>query len=139
MWNDELKWIWKKAKWDILRYYPKVYLEDCVKSRKTSFRLGNLWECRTGGKLDHRIIFEAGWQREKFQTYVTETESLSLESESRDSSVGIVLGYGLDDRGSRARFPADGGNFSLHYRVQNGSEAYPASHPMDTRGSFPGG
>jgi hypothetical protein len=25
---------------------------------------------------------------------------------SRDSSVGIALGYGLDDRGSRVRFPA---------------------------------
>jgi hypothetical protein len=57
---------------------------------------------------------------------------------SRDSSVGIALGYGLDDRGSRVRFPAGTGNFSLHYRVQNGSEAHPASYPMGTRGSFPG-
>jgi hypothetical protein len=30
-----------------------------------------------------------------------------------DSSVGIALGYGLDDRGSRVRFPAGAGNFSL--------------------------
>jgi hypothetical protein len=30
-------------------------------------------------------------------------------------------GYGLDDRGSRVRFPAGAGNFSLHHRVQNGS------------------
>jgi hypothetical protein len=30
-------------------------------------------------------------------------------------------GYGLDDRGSRVRFPVGAGNFSLHYRVQNGS------------------
>jgi hypothetical protein len=37
------------------------------------------------------------------------------------SSVGIALGYGLDDRGSRVRFPAAAGNFSLHHRVQNGS------------------
>jgi hypothetical protein len=35
---------------------------------------------------------------------------------SCDSSVGIALGYGLDDRGSRVRFPAGAGNFSL----QNG-------------------
>jgi hypothetical protein len=28
-------------------------------------------------------------------------------------SVGIVLGYGLDDRGSRIRLPAGAGNFSL--------------------------
>jgi hypothetical protein len=58
---------------------------------------------------------------------------------SRDSSVGIMLGYGLDDRGSRVRFPEWAGNFSLQHRVQNGSEAQPASYPMDTRGSFPGG
>jgi hypothetical protein len=54
-------------------------------------------------------------------------------------SVGIALGYGLDDRGSRVRFPAGAGNFSLHHRVQNGSGAHPASYPMGTRGSFPGG
>jgi hypothetical protein len=58
---------------------------------------------------------------------------------SRDSSVGIALGYGLDDRGSRVRFPAGAGNFSLHHRVQSGSGAHPASYPMGTRGSFPGG
>jgi hypothetical protein len=58
---------------------------------------------------------------------------------SRDSSVGIALGYGLNDRGSRVRFPAEAGNFSLHHRVQNGSVAHPASYSMGTRGSFPGG
>jgi hypothetical protein len=58
---------------------------------------------------------------------------------NRDSSVGVVLGYGLDDQGSRVRFPAGAGNFSLHYRVQNGSGAHPASYPIGTRGSFPGG
>jgi hypothetical protein len=31
------------------------------------------------------------------------------------------------------------GNFSLHHCVQNGSEAHPASYPMGTRSSFPGG
>jgi hypothetical protein len=58
---------------------------------------------------------------------------------SRDSSVGIALGYGLDDRGSRVRLPAGAGNFSLHHCVQNSSRAQPASFPMGTRGSFPGG
>jgi hypothetical protein len=58
----------------------------------------------------------------------------------RDSSVSIALGYGPDDRGSRFRFLAGVGNFSLHHRVQNGSGAYPpASYPMSTGGSFPGG
>jgi hypothetical protein len=61
---------------------------------------------------------------------------VTLVSKSRDSSVGIALGYRLDDRGSRTRFPAGAGNFSLHHRVQNGSGAPSASHPMGTRGSF---
>jgi hypothetical protein len=54
---------------------------------------------------------------------------------SRVSSVGIVLGNGLDDRGSKVRFPAGAGNFSPNYRVQNGSGAHPASYSMDTKGS----
>jgi hypothetical protein len=55
-----------------------------------------------------------------------------------DSSVGIALGYGLDDRGSRVRLPAGAGNFSLHHRIQNGSGAHSASYPMGTRGSILG-
>jgi hypothetical protein len=71
-----------------------------------------------------------------FYGYITILNSCNI----RDSSVGIALGYGLDDRGSRVRFPAGAGNFSLHHRVQNGSGAHPASSsPMGTRGSFPGG
>jgi hypothetical protein len=62
-----------------------------------------------------------------------------LLTKSRHSSVGIALGYGLDDRGSRVRFSAGAGNFSPHHRVQNDSGAYPASYPMGIRGSFPGG
>jgi hypothetical protein len=46
---------------------------------------------------------------------------ISRHIESRDSSVGIALGYGLENRGSRVRSPAVAGNFSLHHRVQNGS------------------
>jgi hypothetical protein len=52
------------------------------------------------------------------------------EIKSRDSSVGIAPGYGLDDRGSMVRFAAGAGNFSLHHRVQNGSGVRPASYPM---------
>jgi hypothetical protein len=60
-----------------------------------------------------------------------------LAKKSHDNS--LALGYGLDDRGSRVRFPAGAGKFSLHHRVHNGSGAHPASYPMGTRGSFPGG
>jgi hypothetical protein len=64
---------------------------------------------------------------------------LLLFYKGRDSSVGIALVYRLDDRGSRVLFPVGAGNFSLHHRVQNGSGAHPASYPMGTRGSSPGG
>jgi hypothetical protein len=62
-----------------------------------------------------------------------------LHTKSRDNSVGIALGYGLEDRGSRVRFSVGAGNFSPHHRVQNGSGAHPASYPMGTGGSFLGG
>jgi hypothetical protein len=58
---------------------------------------------------------------------------------SRDSSVGIALGYGSDDRGSEVRFMAGAGNFTLHHRVQIGAGGHPASYPMGTKGSFPRG
>jgi hypothetical protein len=50
----------------------------------------------------------------------------------------IALVYGLDDRGSRVRFPAGAGNFSLHHCIQNGSGAHPTSYPVCTGDSFPG-
>jgi hypothetical protein len=53
-----------------------------------------------------------------------------------DSSVGIALGYGLDDQCSRVRVPAGAGNFSLHRRVQNGWGVHPTSYPMGTGVSF---
>jgi hypothetical protein len=56
-----------------------------------------------------------------------------LMGRSSDSSVGIALACGLDDRCSRVRFSAGAGNFSLHHRIQNGSGAHPASYPMGTR------
>jgi hypothetical protein len=65
--------------------------------------------------------------------------SYEVHTNSRDSSVGIALGYELDDRGSRVRFLAGPGNFSLHHRVQNGSGTHPASYPTDTSGVFPWG
>jgi hypothetical protein len=64
---------------------------------------------------------------------------VKLFGKSRDSSVGIAPSYGLDDRGSRVRFPAGAGNFSLHHRVQTDSGAHPVSYPRGTSGSFPRG
>jgi hypothetical protein len=55
------------------------------------------------------------------------------------SSVGKALGCEVDDRGSRIRFQAGAGNFSLRHRFQNGSGAHLTSYSMSTRGPFPGG
>jgi hypothetical protein len=66
------------------------------------------------------------------------TTTTTTTSKSCDNSVGVALGYGLDDRGSRVRFSAGAGKFSLHQRIQNGSGAHPA-YLMGTRGFFPGG
>jgi hypothetical protein len=49
-----------------------------------------------------------------------ESRKLNNVQQSPDSSVGIALGYGLDDRGSRVRFPSGAGNSSLYHRVQMG-------------------
>jgi hypothetical protein len=76
----------------------------------------------------------------EFKPVVTNFNTLSqMPLKSRDSSVGIALGYGLGDRGSRVRFLAGAGNHSLHHGVQNSSGAHPASYSMGTRGSFPRG
>jgi hypothetical protein len=50
-------------------------------------------------------------------------------SKKRDSSVGIA--------GSKVRFSAGDGHFSLQNRAQNGSGAHLASYEMGTKGSFP--
>jgi hypothetical protein len=60
-------------------------------------------------------------------------------SGSRDSPVGTATGYWLDERMIGVRFPAGAGNFSLRHHVQTGSGSHPASYPVGTGGSFPGG
>jgi hypothetical protein len=47
-----------------------------------------------------------------------------------------VTDYGLNDRG---RSPTEVEDFSSSLCVQTGSGAHPASCPMGTGGSFPGG
>jgi hypothetical protein len=56
---------------------------------------------------------------------------------SRDSTVGIVTGYGLDDRVIGVRFQVGAGNFFRHC-VQTSSGAHPDSYLMGSRGSFRG-
>jgi hypothetical protein len=48
---------------------------------------------------------------------------------SRNSVVGIAIGYGLDDRRVEVRVPV----------VQSGFGTHPVSYAMSAGGSFPGG
>jgi hypothetical protein len=57
---------------------------------------------------------------------------------SRGSSGSIVSDYGLEDRVIEVRSPT-GADFSSSPCVQTGSGAHPASCPMGTGGSLPGG
>jgi len=82
----------------------------------------------------------AKWTQAVFAwLYVWMLALYSYGNSSLNVISGIALDYELDNRGSRVQFPAGTGNFSLHHRVQNGSWAHPASYPMGTRGTFPGG
>jgi hypothetical protein len=58
---------------------------------------------------------------------------------SRDSSVGIATGYGLDDRMIGVQLAAGAENIPLRHHDHTGCGAHPASCPMGTEGSFPGG
>jgi hypothetical protein len=50
-----------------------------------------------------------------------------------------VSDYGLDDRAIEVRSPTGEEDFSSSPCVQTGCGAHPASYPMGTGGSFPGG
>jgi len=49
---------------------------------------------------------------------------------------GTALGSGLDDGGFESQ---QGLGISLHHCIQTSSRVHPASYPMGTKGSFPGG
>jgi hypothetical protein len=58
---------------------------------------------------------------------------------SRHSSVGIGTAYGLDGRGVGFRVQVGGKIFLLSTSSRDRLGAHPASYPMATGGSFPGG
>jgi hypothetical protein len=51
----------------------------------------------------------------------------------------LMSDYGLDDWAIEVRSPTEAENFSSSPCVQTSSGAHPASYPMGTGGSFPGG
>jgi hypothetical protein len=53
-------------------------------------------------------------------------------------SVSIVSGYGLNDRATEVRSPAEAKDFTPSLCVQTGSGTHPASCTVGTGGPFPG-
>jgi hypothetical protein len=75
--------------------------------------------------------FDIDYQNSSFR-------KLTFRCGSRDSSVGIATGYGLEDGGFGVRVPV-GQEFSLLHVVQAVSGVHPTSYTMGTGGSFLGG
>jgi hypothetical protein len=71
------------------------------------------------------------WRTRSFYIFTfTLNYLVYLVSKSRDGSVGIVTGYGLDGWGSI---------FLSSIDSETGFEAHPVSYPVGTGGSFTGG
>jgi hypothetical protein len=146
-----LKGFGRKRLSPVSRYYPGGCLKGPRKSTTKSVWLTPQAQfsflyilLRTSWKslLKKTEVFEIlGLYNRHNITYVSMEQSGAelVISKGRNSSVGIMLGYGLDDRSSRVPSGGGAGNFSLHHRVRNGSGTHPVSYPMGTRGSFPGG
>jgi hypothetical protein len=123
-------WLWKKKTLQVYQTKQQKFYFLSLDNKLVRNRFSAVAAMRT--KYWWRLVIEKEWR-------VAISPATPRFVKSFDSSVGIALGYGLDDQGSRVRLPAGAGNFSLHHRVQNGSGAHPASYPMGAGGSFPGG
>jgi hypothetical protein len=72
--------------------------------------------------------------REVTLTYCADQLRETLLQNLLRYSISVVFDYRLDDRGS---ISSRGKNVSCSLYVQTSSDAYPASYPMGTEGSFP--
>jgi hypothetical protein len=117
----------------IILCFTNIY--TLIKSRRMSW--ADYVACMREVRNAYKILLGLGdWKKILGRSRRVWEYNISMDIS--DSSVGLALGYGLDDRCSKVRFPVGAGNFSLHHRVQNGSGAHPASYSMGSRGSFPG-
>jgi hypothetical protein len=82
------------------------------------------------------VCFDTKFQITDCSDYYGQTEMLHLDFYS---SVSIVSDYGLDDWAIEVQSLTGAEDFSSSPCVQTGSGAHPASYPVGTGGSFPGG
>jgi len=104
---------------------------------------GPAWYEQLSLKLRYEVQRQLRWDmqdiiRETEGGYDIEILGIKWSEKNRDSSVGIGLGYELDDRGSKILFSAGTGNFPPRHRVQTGFGTHPIFYPMGNVGSFPG-
>jgi hypothetical protein len=94
----------------------------------------NCWQAGVAEENRGGIILQKFKRREFFVAIFFSPSSTNLGAEiAQWYSDGLRAGWSV------VRVPVVAGNFSLHHRVQHGSGAHPASYPMGTRGSLPGG
>jgi hypothetical protein len=76
------------------------------------------------------------------KTFSTPMSVVLINFERLDGFSGILVWTSRHERLfriCRVLFPEGAGNFSFNRRIQNGSGIHPASYPMGTGDSFPGG
>jgi hypothetical protein len=116
-----------------------------------------LWFGRTAVSYIDRLIFRglvSVWLKRRrlyghiipflpnvYPTMFVHTNSKFCLQPGCPKGAGIAQWFsaGLRAGWSVVRIPAETGNLPLHHCIQTGSGAHPASYPMGTGGSFPGG
>jgi hypothetical protein len=83
-----------------------------------------------------RVSFDSGLESPPWQDLLEWANPICCTSHM---NVYSFYFYQISVGWSGVQISAGTGNFSLHHRVQNGYGAHPASYPMYTGGSFPGG
>jgi hypothetical protein len=92
--------------------FTNQYVNNVLKHRTVCLHVNTPGPCHCSEELDasFSLLGPRISRRAVSEGFVLGRMALR-EGSSCDSSVGIALGYGLDDRGSRVRFPAGGWEF----------------------------
>jgi hypothetical protein len=93
---------------DLYRYIPAIQVTSSYLPPYPPFSYS----------LSCYFFFHLSFSSLSFSSFFTAT-SIIINNNNYYSYYYLALRYRLDDRGSRVRFPAEAGNFSLHQRVSN--------------------
>jgi hypothetical protein len=136
-----IAWHWQ-GPWPVKRQTISLDREDAPRQEKPQLSLlqaMSFHESRRGldALTDLPSVSKGLWPWFWLLTLIVTVHcSSSHDTKSRDSSVGIALGYGLDDR---VRYLAGARNFFSSPPRQERLWGPPSLYPMGTRGCFLGG